>query len=394
MMQLAKRALAVQPSATLKTGQRAQELRDAGVDVINLSVGQPDFPTPTAIKDATVAAIRANQVDGYTATAGILPLRQAVADHLKATQHVTVAPEQVVVTTGAKLALYALCQVVLDPGDAVLLPAPYWVSYSEQVKLAGGVPIEVAPTASLKVTPSQLEAAVTPATKAIILNSPQNPSGLVYTPAELRAIGEWAVSHDLLIVADEIYGDLIYDGQRPATSMLTLGDDIASHTVLVNGVSKTYAMTGWRIGYAVGPQALMTALTTVLSHVTGNAAAVSQAAALAALTGDQAPVEQMRAAFQTRLDTIYPLVTALPGFRLDHKPQGAFYLFPDVSGAMARKGLTKTADFVAAVLDQAHVAVVTGEAFGLPHHIRLSYATDLASLQEAMARLQTFMTTD
>ncbi|MCH4123400.1 MAG: pyridoxal phosphate-dependent aminotransferase [Levilactobacillus sp.] len=393
-MQLAKRALAVQPSATLKTGQRAQELRDAGVDVINLSVGQPDFPTPTAIKDATVAAIRANQVDGYTATAGILPLRQAVADHLKATQHVTVAPEQVVVTTGAKLALYALCQVVLDPGDAVLLPAPYWVSYSEQVKLAGGVPIEVAPTASLKVTPTQLEAAVTPATKAIILNSPQNPSGLVYTPAELRAIGEWAVSHDLLIVADEIYGDLIYDGQRPATSMLTLGDDIASHTVLVNGVSKTYAMTGWRIGYAVGPQALMTALTTVLSHVTGNAAAVSQAAALAALTGDQAPVEQMRAAFQTRLDTIYPLVTALPGFRLDHKPQGAFYLFPDVSGAMARKGLTTTADFVAAVLDQAHVAVVTGEAFGLPHHIRLSYATDLASLQEAMARLQTFMTTD
>jgi aspartate/methionine/tyrosine aminotransferase len=299
-----------------------------------------------------------------------------------------------VVTTGAKLALYALCQVVLDPGDAVLLPAPYWVSYSEQVKLAGGVPIEVAPTASLKVTPTQLEAAVTPATKAIILNSPQNPSGLVYTPAELRAIGEWAVSHDLLIVADEIYGDLIYDGQRPATSMLTLGDDIASHTVLVNGVSKTYAMTGWRIGYAVGPQALMTALTTVLSHVTGNAAAVSQAAALAALTGDQAPVEQMRAAFQTRLDTIYPLVTALPGFRLDHKPQGAFYLFPDVSGAMARKGLTTTADFVAAVLDQAHVAVVTGEAFGLPHHIRLSYATDLASLQEAMARLQTFMTTD
>lgn len=393
-MQLAKRALAVQPSATLKTGQRAQELRDAGVDVINLSVGQPDFPTPTAIKDATVAAIRANQVDGYTATAGILPLRQAVADHLAATQHVSVTAEQVVVTTGAKLALYALCQVVLNPGDAVLLPAPYWVSYSEQVKLAGGVPIEVAPTASLKVTPAQLEAAVTPATKAIILNSPQNPSGLVYTPVELQAIGKWAVSHDLLIVADEIYGDLIYDGQRPATSMLTLGTAIADHTVLVNGVSKTYAMTGWRIGYAVGPQPIMAALTTVLSHMTGNAAAVSQAAALAALTGDQTPVEQMRAAFQQRLDTIYPLLTALPGFQLAHKPQGAFYLFPDVHEAMRLKGTTTTDDFVAAVLDQAHVAVVTGAAFGLPNHIRLSYATDLDSLKTAMARLQTFMTTD
>lgn len=390
-MQLAQRALAVQPSATLKTGQRAQELRDAGVDVINLSVGQPDFPTPQAIKDATVAAIQANQVDGYTATAGILPLRQAVADRLLATQGVTVTADQVVVTTGAKLALYALFQVLLNPGDAVLLPAPYWVSYSEQVKLAGGTPIEVAPTASLKVTPDQLEAAVTPATKAIVLNSPQNPSGLVYSKTELQAIGDWAVSHDLVIVADEIYGDLIYDGPQPSPSMLTLSQAVVDHTVVINGVSKTYAMTGWRIGYAIGQPALMQALTTVLSHMTGNTAAVSQAAALAALTGDQTPVHEMRAAFQQRLDTIYPLLTAIPGFSLPHKPQGAFYLFPDVQEAMRLAGCQTTDEFVTAVLNDAHVALVTGEAFGLPHHVRLSYATDLPALTTAMARLKTFM---
>lgn len=390
-MQLSNRAQAVQPSATLKTGQRAQELRTAGVDVINLSVGQPDFPTPSAIKTATVAAIQANQVDGYTATAGILPLRQAVAEHLQHSQRVTVSPSQVVITTGAKMALYALFQVLLNPGDDVLLPAPYWVSYSEQVKLAGGRPIEVAPTANLKVTPAQLDAAVTPATKAIVLNSPQNPSGLVYTQAELQAIGDWAVAHDLVIVADEIYGDLIYDGPNPSPSMLTLGQQVADHTVVINGVSKTYAMTGWRIGYAVGPQVIIDALKTVLSHMTGNAAAVSQAAALAALTGDQTPVAEMRAAFQQRLETIYPLLTAIPGFKLAHKPQGAFYMFPDVSEAIRLKGFTSTDELVAAILEQAHVAVVPGEAFGLPDHVRLSYATDLQSLETAMARLKTFM---
>jgi len=391
-MQLAKRAQAVQPSATLKSGQRAQELRDAGVDVINLSVGQPDFPTPVAVKEAAVTAIRANQVDGYTATAGVLPLRQAVADHLLATQEVTVSADQVVITTGAKMALYALFQVLLNPGDEVLLPAPYWVSYSEQVKLAGGLPIEVAPTATLKVTPAQLEQAVTSKTKAIVLNSPQNPSGLVYTKAELQAIGDWAVAHDLVIVADEIYGDLIYAGPNPSPSMLTLGAAVASHTVLINGVSKTYAMTGWRIGYAVGPLLIVNALKTVLSHMTGNAAAVSQAAALAALTDDQAPVATMRAAFQERLDTIYPLLTAIPGFKLAHKPQGAFYMFPDVSAAVKLKGLQSTDELVAAILDQAHVALVTGKAFGLPDHVRLSYAADLQSLETAMARLKAFMT--
>ncbi|MCP9614461.1 pyridoxal phosphate-dependent aminotransferase [Levilactobacillus brevis] len=392
-MRLSQRAQQVAPSATFQTAQRAQELQAAGIDVLNLSVGQPDFTTPTAIKSATIAAIQANKVDGYTATAGILPLRQAIVDRLSQTQQVTVTPQQVVVTTGAKMALYALFQVLLDPGDAVLLPAPYWVSYSEQVKLAGGQPIEVAPTADLKVTPAQLEAAVTPKTKAIVLNSPQNPSGLVYTPAELTALGDWAVAHQLIIVADEIYGELVYDRPTPVPSMLSLGDKIAAHTVMINGVSKTYAMTGWRIGYAVGQPDIISAMTTVLSHMTGNAAAVSQAAALAALTGDQTPVAEMKAAFQQRLDRIYPLLAAVPGFKLEHKPQGAFYLFPDVSAAMAMKGITTTSDFVAAVLNEAHVALVTGSAFGLPGHVRLSYAADLATLFSAIERLTKFMTT-
>lgn len=390
-MQLSQRARAVRPSATLKTGQQAAQLRAQGVDVINLSVGQPDYPTPTTIREAAVTAIRANQVNSYTATAGTPVLRQAIVQRLQETQRVAVTTDQVVVTTGAKMALYALFQILLDPGDEVLLPAPYWVSYAEQVKLAGGRPVEVAPTASLKVTPEQLEAAVTPATKAIVLNSPQNPSGLVYTAAELRAIGEWAVAHDLIIVADEIYGELIYDGPVPVPSMLTLGESIAAHTILVNGVSKTYAMTGLRIGYAVGPVDVMTALKNVLSHMTGNAAAVSQAAAVAALTGDQAPVTEMKDGFKRRLDVVYPLLAAIPGFKLNAKPQGAFYLFPDVTVAMAMKGYTTTDEFVAALLNEAHVAVVTGEAFGLPGHIRLSYATDLETLKVAMQRLKKFM---
>ena len=391
MKQLAKRAQAVQPSATLQASQQAKALSASGVDVINLGVGQPDFQTPMAIKKAAIQAIEADQVDGYTATTGIAPLRQAVADHLQATQNVAVTADQVVVTTGAKMALYALFQVMLDPGDDVLLPAPYWVSYAEQIRLAGGRVLEVAPTATLKVTPEQLDSAVTPATKAIVLNSPQNPSGVVYTPDELKAIGDWAVAHDLWIVSDEIYGDLVYDRPAPEPSMLTLSEAITDHTIVINGVSKTYAMTGWRIGWVIGPKAVTAALGKVLSHMTGNPAAVSQYAALNALTGDQASVTKMNASFQERLDTIYPLLTALPGFSLPAKPQGAFYLFPDVSEAMAIKHCTTTSEFVTRVLNEAHVAVVPGEAFGLPQHIRMSYAADRDQLLTAMTRLKEFM---
>jgi len=389
-MQLSKRASVVSPSATLATGQRAQALQAQGIDVINLSVGQPDYATPQSIKDAAVTAIQADQVNGYTATEGVLPLRQAIAANLAALHGVRVDPSQVVVTTGAKMALYALFQVILNPGDEVLLPAPYWVSYSEQVKLAGGQPIEVAPTASLKVTPDQLASALTPATKAIVLNSPQNPSGTTYTRSELQTIGEFAVAHDLIVVADEIYGELLYDQTTAAPTMLGISPAIDDHTVLINGVSKTYAMTGWRIGYAVANATITGALKTVLSHMTGNPAAVSQAAATAALTGSQESVAQMKAGFKHRRDVIYPQLAALPGFKLT-KPAGAFYFFPDVTRAMVLKGVTSTAEFVTQVLNEAHVATVTGEAFGLPGHIRLSYATDLDTLQTSVDRLKVFM---
>lgn len=389
-MQLSKRASAVSPSATLATGQRAQALQAQGIDIINLSVGQPDYATPQAIKDAAVTAIQADQVNGYTATEGVLPLRQAIAANLAALHGIQVDPSQVVVTTGAKMALYALFQVLLNPGDEVLLPAPYWVSYSEQVKLAGGRPVEVAPTPSLKVTSDQLASELTPATKAIVLNSPQNPSGTTYTRTELQAIGDFAVAHDLIVVADEIYGELLYDQTTAAPSMLGISSAIDAHTVLINGVSKTYAMTGWRIGYAVANTTIVGALKTVLSHMTGNPAAVSQAAATAALTGSQESVAQMKAGFKQRRDVIYPQLNALPGFELA-KPAGAFYFFPDVTGAMALKGVTSTSEFVTLVLNEAHVATVTGEAFGLPGHIRLSYATDLDTLQTAVDRLKAFM---
>ncbi|WP_057877893.1 pyridoxal phosphate-dependent aminotransferase [Levilactobacillus paucivorans] len=390
-MRLSKRAQAVRPSATLATGQRARELQAAGVDVINLSVGQPDFPTPAPIKAQAVAAINAGTVDGYTDTAGILPLREAVSQQVQRLHGVSVSADQVVVTTGAKLALYTLCQVLLDPGDEVLLPKPYWVSYAEQVGLAGGRPVTVDPLANLKVTPAQLAQAYTPRTRALILNSPQNPSGVVYTQAELQAIGEWAVARDVLVIADDIYGELVYDGSAVAPSIVGITPAITAQTVLIGGVSKTYAMTGWRIGYAIGQPALIQAMKTVLSHMTGNTAAVSQVAAQAALTMDQASVGSMRADFKRRRDAIYPLLTALPGFHLAGKPQGAFYFFPDVTAAMTIKQVATSQEFVAKVLEEAHVAVVAGEAFGMPGHIRLSYASSLPVLLTAMDRLKKFM---
>lgn len=390
MQKLSQRAQAIQPSATLETSTRVRQLKAQGVDIINLSIGQPDFPTPTAIRTAATVAIEENEVNGYTDTAGIPPLRQAVAD-LYQHQNVTVTADQVVVASGAKTALYALFQAIIDPGDEVLLPAPYWVSYQEQVRLANGHAVDVEPNADLKVTPTELEQVVTAKTKALVLNSPQNPSGVVYTPAELKAIGDWAVAHDLWIVSDEIYGHLVYDQPAPEPTMLTLGADVAAHTIVINGVSKTYAMTGWRIGYAVAPRNIAKAMTQLLAHMTGNPAAVSQVAALAALSGEQDSVVQMRNSFKDRRDRLYAELQKVPGFKLAYKPAGAFYLFPDVSEAMAMKHCATSQELVNEILDQAHVAVVAGEAFGLANHLRLSYATSQAELTKAVERLMTFM---
>ena len=388
-MKFSQRALNIQPSATLALATKAKEMMAKGVDVINLSVGEPDFATPDFIKQAAIEAIKNGQSDSYTATTGILPLRQAIADYTNRDYQTNFTAENVAVTVGGKLSLYALAQVLFEAGDEVLIPLPYWVSYGEQVKLVDAKPVFVKPAAGGKVTVEQLEASRTEKTVACIINSPQNPAGLVYSRQELEAIGNWAVANDIILIADDMYSKLVYNGNQ-FVSLLNLSDAIRKQTILVNGLSKAYAMTGWRVGYTVAPKEVIQKMSAFLGHATSNLAAVSQYAALAALTGDQSCVEEMRQAYEQRLNTIYPLISALPGFKLA-KPAGAFYMFPNIKETLALTGFNSVEDFADELLKKAHVAVVVGSAFGMPDCIRISYATDLASLKEAVKRIEKFI---
>lgn len=390
-MSISKDVLKVQPSATLAMSAKTKALIAKGVDVINLSIGEPDFTTPEPIKRAAIDAIESGKASFYTPAGGLPELKQAICDRIQLEDGVTYTPDQVIVTDGAKFSLFLIFQVILNAGEDVLLPEPFWVSYAEQVHLAGGNAIAVPTTGKdHKVTVDDLEAAITPTTQALVINSPQNPSGLIYEAAELKAIGDWAVAHDITIIADDIYSNLIFNGHE-FTSIVTLGEAIKQHTLLVSGVSKTYSMTGWRIGYVLGDAKTIKIMNTVASHATGNPAAVSQYAAIAALTGDQKEAQAMRAAFEDRLNTIYPKIAALPGFDLPTKPQGAFYLFPNVKKAVQLCGFASTEDFVEALLTQAHVAVVSGKAFSQPDHIRLSYANSKENLLKAYERINQFM---
>lgn len=389
-MHLAKRIIDVAPSATLAISNMAKQMKAQGEDVIDLSIGQPDFQTPEFIDTAAIAAIKSGQASFYTAATGITALKTAIADHVAAQSPVQYQPNQIVVTTGAKLALYALFQVLLDPGEEVLTPLPGWVSYVEQIKLAGGVPRAVQPSADFKVTVDDLEQQRTAKTRAVIINSPQNPSGAVYTREELTLIGNWALKHDLLVVSDEIYRDLMFNGAT-YTSMIDIDPQITANTVLIGGVSKSYAMTGWRIGFAAGPEKLMAAMGKLLGHATGNPTAVSQYAALAAYTGDGTSVETMRQAFEHRLNVIFPLLQKVPGFTLAHKPAGAFYLFPNVKRAATLTHYSSVDEFIAALLAETGVALVPGRAFGLPDHARLSYAASEEELVEGIRRISQFV---
>ncbi|VDG24416.1 pyridoxal phosphate-dependent aminotransferase [Lactiplantibacillus mudanjiangensis] len=390
-MELSHKVMQIQPSATLKISAQAKQMLADGVDVINLGIGEPDFQTPANIKQAAIESINNGQASFYTPATGLPALKQAISDRIEADHHYHFDPSQIVVTNGAKLALFTLFQVVINPGDEVLLPVPYWVSYSEQVKLASGIPVEVGTDRQLRFTVADLEAQRTAKTKALVLNSPQNPSGLVFSRAELTAILDWATQHDILVIADEIYEKLLYNGNQ-FTSVLELGAAYMDHVVLINGVSKAYSMTGWRIGYAAGPKAIMAKMGVVLGHASSNPAAVSQYAAIEAFSGDQSSVETMRQGFEQRLNELYPLIESLPGFKLPAgKPAGAFYLFPDITEALRLTGYTAAPAFCTAVLSEAHVGLVPGEAFGLPGHLRLSYATDLASLRQAYQRIHEFM---
>lgn len=389
-MKLSNRVQTLKPSSTLAITGKAKALKDAGHDVIGLGAGEPDFNTPDYIIGAAEKAMKTG-LTRYTPSGGILELRKAIASKMTRDHQLVYQPDEVIVTTGAKHALYALFQVLLNKGDEVIVPAPYWVSYPEQIKLAEGEPIIVygEETNNYKLTAEQVEEAITEKTKAIVINSPNNPTGMMYTEAELRAIGEVCLKHNLLIVSDEIYEKLTYSEQKHL-SIAQLSEELKNQTVVINGVSKSHAMTGWRIGFACGNSTLIKAMTNFASHATSNPTTISQYAALAAYQANDDEIELMKKSFKDRLEAAHELLTQLPGFSCI-KPQGAFYLFPNVSEALKLTGYTNVDDFSAAILDQEKVAIIPGASFGAPNNVRLSYATDLNQLMEAIRRIERFM---
>ncbi|MDN4493838.1 pyridoxal phosphate-dependent aminotransferase [Ureibacillus aquaedulcis] len=387
---LANRVKTLTPSATLAITAKAKELKENGIDVIGLGAGEPDFNTPKNILDAAAESMYQGYTK-YTPAGGLPALKKAIIDKLARDNQLDYKPSEILVGIGAKHVLYTLFQVILNEGDEVIIPIPYWVSYPEQVKLAGGVPVYVESTSeqNFKITADQLRDAVTPKTKAVIINSPSNPSGMVYTREELMAIAEVAVEKDLLIVSDEIYEKLLYNGLEHF-SVASISEEVKARTIVINGVAKSHSMTGWRIGYAAGNAEIIESMTDLASHSTSNPTTTSQYATIEAYNGSQDSVEEMRAAFESRLETIYPKLNAIPGYNVI-KPQGAFYLLPDVSEAAQKTGYTSVDEFVTALLTEANVAVVPGSGFGLPSTIRLSYATSLENLEEAVRRMDNFV---
>ncbi|SIS37206.1 pyridoxal phosphate-dependent aminotransferase [Salimicrobium flavidum] len=389
-MELAQRVQSLTPSSTLAITAKAKALRQQGHDVIALGAGEPDFNTPEYILDAAKESMDRGMTK-YTPSGGIPELRKAITEKLKRDQQLTYDEDQVVVTTGAKHALFTLFQVLLNPGDEVVIPAPYWVSYPEQVKLAGGKPVFVKAREEndFKITREQLEQAVTSKTKAVIINSPSNPTGMMYSREELSEIGEVAKEKDILIVSDEIYEKLIYT-EDPHVSIAQLSEDLYNRTILINGVSKSHSMTGWRIGYAVGNRDIIKAMTSMASHSTSNPTSIAQYGALAAYTNGEEEVEKMRNAFSERLDAFYDKLIDLPGISCV-KPKGAFYLFPNVKEAASNCGFSNVDEFVKALLEEEKVALVPGSGFGAEENVRLSYATSMENLNEAAERIKKFI---
>lgn len=389
-MQLANRVQTLTPSTTLAITAKAKQLKEQGVDVIGLGAGEPDYNTPENILDAAYQSMKDGQTK-YTPAGGLPALKQAIIDKLARDQKLTYEPSEILVGVGAKHVLYTLFQVILNEGDEVLIPIPYWVSYPEQVKLAGGVPVYIEATANqeYKISAKQIKEAITEKTRAIIINSPSNPTGMIYSEQELQEIADVGKEADILIISDEIYEKLIY-GDAKHRSIAELSSDSKERTIVINGVSKSHSMTGWRIGYAAGNKQIINAMTDLASHSTSNPVTTSQFAAIEAYNGPQDAVEEMRKAFESRLETIFPKVAAIPGFTLI-KPQGAFYLLPDVLEASVKTGYSSVDTFVEALLTEAKVAVIPGSGFGSPTTIRLSYATSLELLEEAVSRIDSFV---
>lgn len=386
-MKLATRIEQVTPSMTLAIDTKAKAMKREGIDVISFSVGEPDFDTPAHIRAAAAAALEQGKTR-YGPAAGEPKLREVIAQKLQKDNNLCYAAENIVVTNGGKHSLFNVMLVLIEPGDEVIIPAPYWVSYPEMVKLAGGVPVIVSTLLDqqFKMTPEQLRQAITPKTKLVVLNSPSNPTGMVYTPDEIRALAQVVIDHDLWVISDEIYEKLLYDGAEHL-SIGAVSPEAFEHTIISSGFAKTYAMTGWRVGFLAAPVPIAKAAITLQSHSTSNVCTFAQYGAIAAYEGSQDCVQEMLQAFAERRQVILDAVNAIPGF-VCPKPNGAFYVFVNIS----KTGLSSL-EFCSTLLDSYHVAAVPGVAFGADDCIRLSYATDLNSIHAGMERIQKYVQT-
>ncbi|NMG21998.1 pyridoxal phosphate-dependent aminotransferase [Brasilonema bromeliae] len=384
-MKLAQRVSQVAPSITLAIAAKAKAMKAEGIDVCSFSAGEPDFDSPAHVKAAAQKALDEGKTK-YGPASGEPKLREAIARKLKTDNGLDYKAENVIVTNGGKHSLFNLILALIEPGDEVIIPAPYWLSYPEMVTLAGGVSVIVPTDVSTgyKITPEQLRKSITPKTKLFILNSPSNPTGMVYTPEEIEAIAQIIVETDILVVSDEIYEKILYDGAKHV-SIGSLGPEIFERTIISNGFAKAYSMTGWRIGYLAGPIDLIKATITIQSHSVSNVCTFAQYGAIAALEDSQDCVEEMRQAFAKRREVMYERLNAIPGLTCP-KPDGAFYLFPDI-----RKTGLKSLDFSNRLLEKEQVAVIPGIAFAGDDNIRLSYATDMATIEKGMDRFEKFV---
>jgi aspartate aminotransferase len=389
-MKISARAAGVPASATMAVTGRAKEMKAAGIDVVSYGAGEPDFDTPDFIKDAAIAAMKAGKT-GYTATPGIPELRKAISEKFKTDNGLDYSPDQIIVNIGAKHSVYEAMQAIVDPGDEVLLPTPYWVTYPETVKLAGGIPVVVKTDEnnSYKITPEELKAAITDKTTLLVLNSPNNPGGFSYTPEELAALAKVLEGTDVMVMSDEIYEKLVYRGTK-FVSFASLSEDAYNRTLTINGLSKAYAMTGWRLGYTAGPLEAIKAMGRLQSHMTQNPVTFCQHAAIAALEDTTGAVDKMVVEFEKRGAYMAERLNAIEGIECN-VPTGAFYCFPDVTAHYGRNiggaQIDSSTDFAKALLENAHVAVVPGDPFGCPKNVRLSFACSVEQIDKGIDRL-------
>ena len=396
MSRVAARIAAIAESATLAVDAKAKALKAAGRPVIGFGAGEPDFPTPAYVVEAAAAATKVVANHRYTPAAGLPEMRQAIVDKTKRDSNYEITVDQVLVTNGGKQAVYQAFATIIDPGDEVILPSPFWTTYPEAIKLAGGKSVEVFADESQNylVTVEQLEAARTPKTKALLFCSPSNPTGSVYSPEQAKAIGEWAVKNNVWVISDEIYEHLLYDGAK-APSLPVLVPALADTCIIINGVAKTYAMTGWRVGWMIGPKDAIKAATNLQSHLTSNVSNISQRAAIAAVSGNLDEVHKMGEAFNRRRKLIVDLLNEVPGFTCP-TPQGAFYVYPSVKGALGKtirgKVANTSAELATIILEEVEVAAVPGEAFGPSGYLRFSYATSDEDIVEGIGRIKKLLT--